>query len=414
MATILLLLDAFRYDYLTEEATPFLWQCAQEGEYYAGVEPSFGFCERAEVLTGLRGDESGFLTGIGFDPINSPFYNFPMLSHFDTLERFFLRFHHLLPSAISSRVNKKFRDLVSNCFRKQGMPMSSYFIPFSWLPYFALTEDRLDHRDPAAFSIPSILTLLEEAGMTYCYDTFTALGFNSPFKTDCDRLNGVVSDAMETVKDLYLVYIAAPDTFGHIYGPTSHDLREVLHRLDKDLENFVQNLERIAPGNRYLFLGDHGMLPVQLRIDAEKEIDRLLVSNGLRKGRDLIYFLDSTMVRLWILSDKAHHLLPAALTTSEIFYKRGSWMDVASAKRFQIPWPDRRYGDHLWVANPGVLVFPDFFHRFSPFKGMHGYDPQHSQSQGMCINWGKGITPRKHPVIQLARVFELLKMNLKL
>ncbi len=54
MATVLLLLDAFRRDYLSDVNTPFLWRCSCEGEYYEGVEQSFGFCERSEILSGLR------------------------------------------------------------------------------------------------------------------------------------------------------------------------------------------------------------------------------------------------------------------------------------------------------------------------------------------------------------------------
>jgi predicted AlkP superfamily pyrophosphatase or phosphodiesterase len=73
MATVLILLDAFRRDYLAEHNTPFLWSCSREGEHYKGVIQSFGFCERSEILTGMNGRESGFLTAIGFDPDASPY-----------------------------------------------------------------------------------------------------------------------------------------------------------------------------------------------------------------------------------------------------------------------------------------------------------------------------------------------------
>ena len=60
MATVLLLLDAFRRDYLEEETTPFLWKCSLEGERYEGVTQSFGFCERSEILCGLGPRQTGF------------------------------------------------------------------------------------------------------------------------------------------------------------------------------------------------------------------------------------------------------------------------------------------------------------------------------------------------------------------
>ena len=89
-------------------------------------------------------------------------------------------------------------------------------------------------------------------------------------------------------------------------------------------------------------------------------------------------------------------------------------MDDATAKRNHVPWPDRRYGDYLWVADPGILVFPDFFHRLVPCIGMHGYDPKLPESRGMCIFWGEGIPSSKHPVMPLAGVFDLIKRNLEL
>lgn len=414
MPTVLLLLDAFRHDYVSEATTPFLWKCAQAGEHYVGVEQSLGFCERSEILTGLRGDETGFFTAIGFDPPNSPYSKASGLRLLDIAEKMTLFSLGLLPGNFSARVHKKLRYLVNRRFRKRGISMQAYAIPYTWLPYFALTEDRIDHRAFQAFPAPSILELLENEGRSYCYNTFTALNFPSPYQSDSERMGAVVRIAEESPKDLYLVYIGAPDAAGHRYGPESSDFHKVLQQLDMELERFVRDLEQVNSGNRYLFVGDHGMLTVTKRFNAENEISRLLRSTGLRKGRDVIYFLDSTMVRIWAMNDRIRNLLPDALTASELFNENGSWMDKPMAKSNHVPWPDQRYGDHLWVANPGILVFPDFFHRLAPCKGMHGYDPKLPESRGMCIHWGKGISPSKHPVMPLSGVFDLLKRSLEL
>ena len=414
MSTILLLLDAFRHDYLKEITTPFLWRCAQEGEYYYNVVQSMGFCERTEILTGLEGDKTGFFTAIGFDPQNSPYVKVPLMRFLGIIEDITLFPLRLFSRNFHTQVQEKMRYLISCQFKEMGITMPSYFIPYSWLPYFSLTEDRIDHRNPAAFQVPTILTLLAEAGRTYCYDTFTALNFNSPYQSDADRLNAVICDIQKSPKDLYLVYIAAPDVFGHWYGPDSLDFRRVLRSLDKDLEHFVQSLEQKVPGNRYVFLGDHGMMTVNKRIDAAKEISRLLRLVRLRKGRDVIYFLDSTMVRLWAISDKARSMLPVVLTKSDMFNRNGTWMDEKIAKRNNVPLSDRRYGDYLWVANPGTLIFPDYFHIRRPCKGMHGYDPHLPESRGTCIHWGSGIPSSKKPVLPLSGVFNVIKRSLEL
>jgi len=292
--------------------------------------------------------------------------------------------------------------------------MPTFLIPYPWLRYFALTEDRLDHRKFEAFSQPSILSLLTQAGRSYYYDSFTALGFKSPYISDQARLDAVVCDMEGKKKDLYLVYISAPDIYGHRYGPESDVLLTVLRNIDKMLKRFIKQAEKVAQGNRYFFLGDHGMLPVSVRVDVEKEISRLLRVKALKKTKDVIYFLDSTIVRLWLMSERAWEILPNLLRDSPLFERYGTWMDIKTAKHFQVPWPDRRYGDQLWIANPGVLVFPDFFHRSMPYKGMHGYAPQLPGCSGVCILWGEGTSGQTCPSMPLTGVYDLLKKSLDL
>ena len=414
MSTIFLLLDAFRRDYLLKETTPFLWQCAQEGEHYEGVVQSLGFCERTEILTGMRGDQSGFFTAIGFDPPNSPYANVKGLYLLHAVEQAALALLRFAPQTFGNKVHKRFRSYVQGYFRRHGITMPSFLIPYPWLHYFALTEDRIDHRKPEAFPCPSILTLLTEAGKTYFYDSFTALGLATPYASDHERLDAVVNDLGGDKKDFYLVYISTSDAHGHRCGPESAEFRTILHDMDGMLERFVRQAEKATPKNRYLFVGDHGMLTVNKRFNAEGEIESILGTADLKEGKDVLYFLDSTMTRLWALTDRARVKLPGLLRDSAAFAEHGAWINIETAARFHVQWPDRRYGDYLWVANPGVLAFPDFFHRVAPYKGMHGYDPTLAESQGVCVMWGESVLTKRHPTIPLAGVFDLLKRSLEL
>jgi predicted AlkP superfamily pyrophosphatase or phosphodiesterase len=390
MSTIFLLLDAFRYDYVSKEVTPFLWNCSKEGKYIKRVIPSAGFCERSEIFTGQKPDESGFFTAIGFDPENSP-YDDAYLHKLEFIEKLLCFGSKILSSKNKRRVNERFRSYAEQSFRKKGIVMSSYLIPLRWLHHFSLTEDRIDMRKPEAFSKTSIFELLEQKDRSYFYDTFTALNFHSPYNSDTARLDAVVEDIGGDAKDLYLIYISSTDAYGHSLGPGSQEFKNILKELDKNLENFFNRLEKIAPGNRYIFLGDHGMLPVDKQFDAECEINHIISSSGLSKKRDYVFFLDSTMVRFWGLTQKAKKYFSEVLFKSAAFKENGSWINDELAEKYSIPWPDRRYGDYLWIANPGVLVFPDFFHRTNPYKGMHGYDTNLPESQGLCICYGMGI-----------------------
>ena len=414
MTTIFLLLDAFRGDYLDDTRTPFLARCSREGAHYKGVVQSLGFCERTEVLTGMKGNESGFFTAIGFDPDHSAYKGSRVLPLFHLLERIVLAALCVVPPQIGNKIHKRLRGYSNRYFRRQGINMPSFLIPFTWLRYFALTEDQHDHRDPEAFPRPSILQLATEAGRTYTYDYFTALGLETPYRTDQGRLDGIVAELSTDRKDLYLVYISIPDAHGHRLGPDSEEFHTILQDMDQRLETFVRDAEKTSSDIQYIFLGDHGMLNVTDHFDAERAIKSMLRGTGLKIGRDVLYFLDSTMVRFWAQTPKAKETLPQILAQAEAFAAHGHWMDLETAEKFDVKWPDPRYGDHVWMANPGVQVFPDFFHRVAPCKGMHGYDPNLPESQGTCIIWGRGVQSKTQATLPLSGVFDLLKESLGL
>jgi predicted AlkP superfamily pyrophosphatase or phosphodiesterase len=405
MATFLVLLDAFRHDYLEERVTPFLWRCARRGRHYQCVVPSLGFCERTEMLSGLRPDASGFFTAVGFDPDHSPFrgiggLKIPRLLEKATVSRW-PRGHELL------------RRGANRFFRGRGIAMPAFRIPFALLPSFALTEDRLDHRLPGAFPVPSVLDLLRQNNRKYYYDSFTAIGFRSPLVSDRDRLNAVRRESGSDY-DLFLVYVSALDSAGHEFGPESSGLRAVLSGLDRDLAEFVNGIELPGSRNQYIFVGDHGMLPVARTVPVEQALLTELGRAGFRVRRDFLFFLDSTIVRVWVVNEKARAAIAGVMASAPAFRDHGRMLDAASASKFHTPLGDRRYGDYIWLADPGTLVFPDFFHRLTPSKGMHGYDPALPESQGMCIHFGHGIQPEVHASIPLAGINGILRESLRL
>ena len=80
MKIVLFLLDAYKEEYISKSNTPFLYNLANEGKYIEKIIPSAGFCERTEIFFGLKPNESGFFTAIGFDPDNSPYKRSRMLT----------------------------------------------------------------------------------------------------------------------------------------------------------------------------------------------------------------------------------------------------------------------------------------------------------------------------------------------
>ena len=169
MKIVLFLLDAFRYDYISKENTPFLWDCSQKGKYIKHIIPSAGFCERTEIFSGLEPDESGFFTAIGFDPIKSPYKVNLFLKLFGIIEDLI---NNIFNS--QSKVARIFRIISLKILRKlfNRKRLKPYNIPFSYLRYFNLTEDEYDFRKieyPNRLSTFQLVDKLEKKTYFNCF-----------------------------------------------------------------------------------------------------------------------------------------------------------------------------------------------------------------------------------------------------
>jgi len=372
---VLILIDALRSDYITEEDAPFLYHFARKNKYYKNVTQSRSFCERAEIFTGLSPRESGYFTAIGYSPDDSQYKDLKILGKLSFFEKIFgkTRFFNGIK-------NRLMRILTM----KINVTMRSYSIPLKTLKYFALTEDKYDLRDEKAFDGKgNIFKDCKNNGLEIYYDSFTALNFTKP-TSDKSRLKMVEAN-IDSNFNLYLTYIGVMDSIAHTYGPQSTERKSELKKLDHQLSEFYKNIIAKNKDTKFVFLGDHGMANVHTHVDVGKELSKIVTENNFQLGIDYIYFLDSTMFRVWYLNSNASKIIDSSIRNNPLLNKNGVFVDEEVAIKEEIPFPDKRYGDLLWMANIGVLIFPDFFHSVKPYKGMHGYDVHDVSSKGVCI-----------------------------
>jgi predicted AlkP superfamily pyrophosphatase or phosphodiesterase len=398
---VFILIDALRSDYITKEDTPFLYEFSQKNRYCKKVTQSRSFCERAEIFTGLSPKESGYFTAIAFSPNDSPFNGMKWLNILALFDKIIPR--NRLYNAYKHRLNK--------FLKKQANGMSSYSIPLNILKFFNLTEDKYDFRTENGFDGQNnIFKDCKQNGLNIFYDSFTALNFTKP-SNDKLRLQEL-EDNISKDYQLYLVYQSVMDSLGHNYGPDSDEVKEGLQSLDKRLNKLYNDLISKNRDMKFIFLGDHGMTSVHTQIDIEHEINIISNENNLKLGKDYIYFLDSTIFRIWYLNDATKVLFDHKLKSNKYLLENGKFVDKDIAKKQEIPFPDRRYGDTLWMSNLGVLVFPDFFHKVKPYKGMHGYEVDDLSSKGTCM-----VSNGKYEYIEeikLTDVYSIIKKELSI
>jgi predicted AlkP superfamily pyrophosphatase or phosphodiesterase len=91
-----------------------------------------------------------------------------------------------------------------------------------------------------------------------------------------------------TSTDLLAVSFSTLDRVGHEYGPNSHEVQDVLIRLDRTLAEFFAGVNQLVGAGNYVVVltSDHGVAPLpertkQLGIDAGR-VDQVALSNAVR------------------------------------------------------------------------------------------------------------------------------------
>jgi len=155
------------------------------------------------------------------------------------------------------------------------------------------------------------------------------------------------------------------------------------------------------------------MAKVSQRLNIKSIIKKMSKRTRLKPVRDYVYFLDSTMFRMWFFSKESESFLMAELESDQELISHGRFVTKDYAEKFRIPYGDKRYGDLLWLANDGVLVSPDFFHSQNEnIQGMHGYNPKNSENHGTCLVYGKKAKKQIIKEIELTDVYNILELVL--
>jgi len=380
MKVVLFLVDAFRYDYISKQNTPFLYKLAKENKYIEHIIPSAGFCERTEIFKGLKPNESGFFTAIGYNPFGSPYKESKLIDLLGGIELFLkrkrIRIRNMTLDVVFRKICLKL--LRKTLFNKQ---LKAYNIPFSFLKYFSLTEDEVDILDDNSSEL--LMNIIQKRGGSFFLEAFTSLGSVSG-NTDKDRVLLALSKTNEDY-DFIPVYISELDTFGHKEGPDSLEFKERLTRFDTELERTISNFSQLNNDTSFIIIGDHGMSEVKTNINIEEIIVDIETKFEVKRGKDFIFFLDSTIFRMWFLSEDNKEELLNEIMNNTFLLKHGEFIDRELSHKYHIPYKDQRYGDLTWWASEGVLIFPDFFHNSEIVKGMHGYKPDNKNTNGTCI-----------------------------
>lgn len=390
-SVLVVLIDGMRGDYINKVDTPFIHEQVEKGLYIKELEKEAPFCERSEIYTGENSSVTGNYAAFTYDPENSPFSALDGYNSYLHIADFlnftlplFLRgkFGHNL-----YRLFKKLRVLYTQRMLDCSSDISVYSvndIPSKFLSQFRLTEDHYPYNHSSAFDVPSVFSKLEEHGKKYAY-FFDDLRVEKSGLSRDERFE-MLKSLFGSDYDVYFYADSEIDAITHVYGTAGDARKDVVKKVDSMLrelhDKFVMNHKN---GTTILF-SPHGMIDVEKYFSPEESMLQFFKENNLKILQDVVYFIDSTMVRVW--GSGAHKV--KELFMSKEWLDHGAYVDDEIGKEYNIK---KNISSHeeVWWAKPGVCNFPDFFRKYKPPKGMHGYFMDSLEMNGFATITGPDV-----------------------
>jgi hypothetical protein len=317
------------------------------------------------MLTGEPPAINGHWNLFYYDPKGSPF-------------RWFRYFLFLPDWLLELRVTRKLLKEMGKRVLGLG-PLFECCVSPRYLPYFNWVERRNIYERGGIAGAPSIFDKLHDGGVPYRVYSYHD-------GTDSEILRRVEEDIRHEVASFYFVYLSEMDMFLHMNCEDPSKVEDRLHSYDRGLQKVFAAAQQVNSETTLTVASDHGMTPVRQKYDLLKHFEELKLS----MPEDYLSVFDSTMARFWFFSDEARREIFEILVRVPC----GRLLTDAELKQFGVFFEDRRFGEAIFLLDPGWLFSRSDFNGsgWNP-AGMHGYHPSDSNSDGVFLSNRQPATP---------------------
>ncbi len=338
----------------------------------AKVMPGFGYSVnvKAEIFAGRTPDAVGYLNEWGYQGRAD-------------LRKYRFLFSLLGPVRLFPLADRIVHKMVSRLIGK-----NIWSIPFSYLAFFQRTGIEA-YRD--GFDHPSIffdMKRLKKIGY-----------YQFPYSRERDRL--IFQETITAIASGQYdnVFIASGDldSIAHRYGTCTKEYDRKIQELDDYLARAYDVFFTRYPDGEIIILSDHGMAEVTggVHIPMEQKF-------GKPGEKTYLYFLDSTMLRIWTFNDSKRTEIEGYLTD----VPDGKIMSPAERSRYGIT--TETFGTIIFLLNEGKAFTPSFYGRKLP-RAMHGYAPELESQKGVLFS-SRGLDRPEFDTISL---FQFLRQGNK-
>nr|WP_320037123.1 ectonucleotide pyrophosphatase/phosphodiesterase [uncultured Bacteroides sp.] len=328
--TIIVSLDAFRWDYPQMYSTPNLDKIAKIGVKADRMKPSYPastFPNHYTLATGLVPDHNGI--------VNNTFWN----------KKSGIRYS-MGDSATRNNPAYYLGEPIWITAQKQGVKTGNV--------YWVGSDIAIKNTYPTYYKI---------------YDKKPMISFAARIDTVVSWLNKKEEDRPK----LIMLYFSEPDGKGHHFGPKSREVGNEVHHLDSLMGDLIYKIEKlpIASKVNVIITADHGM--------TEISPDRFVCMKDYLPSR-------------WV--EKVDGTNPTSIFTREgyrdsVLMNLRKVAHIKAYMKEEIP-ASLNYGTSDRIGD--VVVCPDcgwqFANALAPIKGAHGYDPNSPDMQVIFYAYG--------------------------
>ena len=361
---VIALVDALGWEYIRERQ--FLDDVLP---YRTSLQTVLGFSSGAipTILTGLMPERHGHWNLFYYDPQRSPFW--------------WLKAFNWLPNRVlDNRYGRKILKELGRRILSLGPTFECCVSP-RLLPYFNFSERRDIYAPKGIENAPSLFDELEREGRSYRVYTYHQC-------SDAEILRRARRDIAESEATLFFLYLCEVDGFLHMHCKEPEAIDQKLQWYDEQLREVFDVARKRDSEASLMVCSDHGMTPVTRHADLAGEVTKL----GLRMPQDYLAVYDSTMARFWFFNDVARERVTARMQSLPC----GSVLSRQELDKFGLHFPDDRYGELIFLLNPGWIVAESDFNGKGWFpEGMHGYHPDDSYSDAIFLSSEKPSQPMR-------------------
>jgi hypothetical protein len=356
--------------------------------YRRRLESVFGYSSACvpSIVSGAWPEQHRNWCYFVYDPEKSPFR--------------LLRFFKWLPRSITSR--RRFRRWLSK-FLQGPLKFRGYFdlynIPFEHISLFDFSEKKSPLKPGGMNRGGNIFDFLEMRTIPY--------HVSNPAFSETQNLTNLIGEIRKESIDFAFVYWPDLDGLLHMVGNKSAEVPAKLRVYEQRLEQLLSHAEEHYQEVRLYIFSDHGMANCTELLDLKSSIEAL----PLEFGKDYVAVYDSTMARFWFPGSEERDAStpnPRDMIAQCLNgIPQGRIMPDSELKELRALFPDRYFGELIYLVKEGVLIVPSHMGQ-RPITAMHGYHPEEPHSYAALLSNQVDIPDR---VTAIPHIYDLMRTD---